>query len=57
MSPTAARSSAGPRIWPPVDWCAVKNPERTHICNKPKGHDGDHSGPEMPTVTIDEATS
>lgn len=44
-------------IWPPADWCAVKNAERTHICDQPKGHDGDHSGPEMPTVTLDEATS
>ena len=41
-------------VWPPADWCAAINPDRTHICDQPRGHDGDHSGPEMPTVTIDE---
>lgn len=42
------------RAWPPAEWCAATNPERTHICDQPRGHEGDHSGPEMPTVTIDE---
>lgn len=41
-------------IWPPAEWCAAINPERTHICEKPRGHDGDHMGPELPTVTLDE---
>ncbi len=42
------------RAWPPADWCAAINPDRTHICDQPTGHEGDHIGPEMPTVTIDE---
>lgn len=41
-------------IWPPAEWCSAINPERTHICDQPRGHDGDHRGPEMPTVEIDE---
>lgn len=45
------------RVWPPSAWCAATNPERTHICDQPLGHDGDHSGPEMPTVTLDERGS
>lgn len=46
----------GLHIWPPAEWCAAINPERTHICEKPRGHGGDHVGPELPTVEIDEAT-
>lgn len=42
-------------VWPPANWCAELNPERTHICDQPSGHDGDHKGPELPTVDIDEA--
>jgi hypothetical protein len=41
-------------VWPPAEWCAAINPERTHICDRQFGHDGDHAGPEMPTVEIDE---
>lgn len=53
---TAAEHSAenGLRIWPPADWCSAINPERTHICDQPRGHTGDHRGPELPTVEIDE---
>jgi len=47
--------SAGIRVWPPAAWCAELNPERTHMCDKPRGHEGDHAGPELPTVQIDEA--
>jgi hypothetical protein len=43
--------------WPPTGWCAAISPELTHLCHKPRGHAGDHAGPEMPTVEIDEPTS
>ena len=43
------------RVWPPEEWCAEINPERTHICDQPAGHDGDHQGSELPTVTLDDA--
>jgi hypothetical protein len=49
----SAENDAG--VWPPAGWCTAINPERTHICDKPRGHTGDHAGPEMPTVQIDEA--
>lgn len=39
-----------PGIWPPAEWCAAISPDRTCICDRTRGHDGDHSGPEMPTV-------
>jgi hypothetical protein len=45
------------RVWPPQDWCAALNPERTHICDKPRGHKDDHAGPELPTVEIAEGES
>ena len=41
-------------VWPPEEWCGDINPERTHICDQPKGHEGDHAGPELPTVVLDE---
>ena len=50
-----ATPEKGLRIWPPAEWCAAINTERTHICDRPRGHDGDHMGPELPTVTIDDA--
>lgn len=42
------------QIWPPSHWCGVINPEQTHICDQSRNHPGDHTGPELPTVTIDE---
>jgi hypothetical protein len=42
------------RVWPPSTWCAELNPERTHMCDLPRNHNGDHHGPELPTVTLDE---
>lgn len=41
-------------IWPPLGSCGAINPERTHLCTLPAGHEGDHVGEEMPTVTLDE---
>lgn len=43
-------------VWPPDDWCAALNPARTHMCDLPKGHDGDHSGLPLPTVELDDST-
>lgn len=34
--------------------CRALNRERTHMCDLDAGHDGDHLGFELPTVTIDE---
>lgn len=42
------------RVWPPQEWCAALNDERTHLCALPRGHEGDHQGDELPTVTLDE---
>lgn len=42
--------------WPEKDGrCGELNPDRTHYCDQPEGHDGEHRGPELPTVTLDEA--
>ncbi|GAB3853755.1 hypothetical protein GCM10028801_06930 [Nocardioides maradonensis] len=49
-----AEKNSTVNVWPPETWCAAINPERTHLCDRPRGHDGDHSGAPMPTVTIDE---
>lgn len=35
--------------------CRSLNPDRTFMCDLDAGHDGDHSGFELPTVTLDEA--
>lgn len=56
MGAVTTSPEKGLHIWPPAEWCAAINPERTHICEKPRGHGGDHVGPELPTVEIDEAT-
>ena len=36
--------------------CRALSPDRTFMCDLDAGHDGDHSGFELPTVTLDEAT-
>lgn len=34
--------------------CRALNTARTFMCDLDAGHDGDHSGFELPTVTLDE---
>jgi len=34
--------------------CRALSPERTFMCDLDIGHDGDHSGFELPTITLDE---
>jgi hypothetical protein len=55
LSDLAAENREGIRVWPPASWCAALNPERTHMCDKPRGHAACHEGPELPTVQIDES--
>lgn len=43
-----AALGAGPGI------CRALNPERTFMCTLDEGHGGDHSGFELPRVTLDE---
>lgn len=35
-------------------YCRALNAERTFMCDLPAGHEGDHSGFELPTVTLDD---
>ncbi len=37
--------------------CRALNPERTFMCDLDTGHDGDHHGFELPTITLDEGDS
>lgn len=37
--------------------CRAIDPTKTFICSLDAGHDGDHDGFEMPTVTIEEEQS
>lgn len=34
--------------------CRAIDPTRTFICDLDTGHDGEHHGFEMPTITLDE---
>jgi len=34
--------------------CRALNPDRTFMCELDAGHDGQHDGFELPTVTLDE---
>lgn len=34
--------------------CRVLNDERTHMCDLDAGHEGDHHGFELPTISIAE---
>jgi hypothetical protein len=34
--------------------CRALDPERTYMCDLDEGHDGDHHGFELPTITLDE---
>lgn len=52
--PLSAPENAAVHVWPPADWCGLLSPNRTHVCDQPHGHEGDHAGPELPTVQIDE---
>lgn len=36
--------------------CRALNPDRTFMCELDAGHEGDHLGFELPTVTLDEET-
>lgn len=35
-------------------FCRAIDPTNTFMCDQPEGHDGDHHGFEMPTITLDE---
>jgi hypothetical protein len=35
-------------------YCRALNPERTFMCDQPAGHEGEHVGFELPTITLDE---
>jgi hypothetical protein len=43
-----AALGSGPNI------CRALSPDRTFMCDLDSGHEGDHQGFELPTVTIDE---
>lgn len=42
--------------WPEKDGrCGAINPEQTHYCEQPAGHDGDHAGPELPVAILEDS--
>lgn len=37
--------------------CRALSPDGVYMCDLDAEHQGDHSGPELPTVTLDERVS